>query len=181
MEALLQNLFEIKGEDDEEEEDFNARTRASFDGDGDKQLIASDFEVPETSLSCGQDAKDAHQSLVDAVEGLDDSLTYNLWLTNLLEECCDDELRHYSGIKRLADLRHPPIMARKDALEHALWVFKGNDGDEEAGIEPETLEEFTLRNLEEYRATDPLIIPIMSLGTFIDVPELCPESTHESA
>jgi hypothetical protein len=119
--------------------------------------------------------------LVDAVAGLDDSLTYIVWLRDLLEECCTEELRHYSGIKMLADLRHPPIIARKDALEHALWVFKGFDADEEAGTEAETLEEFTLRNLEEYRATDPLIIPIMSLGTFIDVPELCPESTHESA
>ena len=43
----------------------------------------------------------------------------------------------------LADLRHPPIVARKDALEHALWVFKGFDADEEAGTEAETLEEFT--------------------------------------
>lgn len=33
----------------------------------------------------------------------------------------------------------------------------------------------------EYRDTDPLIIPIMSLGTFIDVPELCPEETKDAA
>ena len=180
VEQLLQNLYEIKAEDDEEEDAFNDRIRRDFDL-ADVTPVTSDTEIPETSQSCGEDARNAHQSLVDAVAGLDDSLTYISWLTDELEECCNNLDRHYDGIKALADLRRPPVIARKEALEHALWVFKGLDGDEDAGTEDETLEEFELRNLQEYRDTDPLIIPVMSLGTFIDVPELCPEETKAAA
>ena len=143
---MVQNLFEMKHIDGEEEEDFSARTRGEFDADEDATPVSVDQEIPETSLSCGDDARDAHQSLVDAVAALEDDLTYIAWLTDKLEECCEEEEKKYEGIKMLVDLRLPPITERKDALEHALWVFKGLEGDEVLGTEDETLEEFTLRN-----------------------------------
>ena len=178
---MVQNLFEMKHIDGEEEEDFSARTRGEFDADEDATPVSNDLEIPETSLSCGEDARAAHQSLVDAAAALDDSLTYIAWLTGRLEECCEEEEKKYEGIKMLVNLRLPPITERKDALEHALWVFKGLEGDEVLGTEDETLEEFTLRNRAEYEATNPLVIPIMSLSTFIDVPELCPEDVRADA
>ena len=85
---MVQNLFEMKHIDGEEEEDFSARTRAEFDAAEDATPVSVDLEIPETSLSCGDDARDAHQSLVDAVAALDDDLTYIAWLTDQLEECC---------------------------------------------------------------------------------------------
>lgn len=178
---MVQNLFEIKHIDGEEEEVFSGRTRDEFVADADAEPVSVDLEIPETSLSCGDDARDAHQSLVDAVAALDDDLTYIAWLTDKLEECCEDLERDYEGIKMLVDLRLPPITERKEALEHALWVFKGLEGDEVLGTEDETLEEFTLRNRADYEATNPLVIPIMSLSTFIDVPELCPEDVRADA
>ena len=181
IDQIVQNLFEIKHVDGEEEEDFSARTRGEFEADADTEPVSNGLEIPETSLSCGDDARDAHQSLVDAANDLDDDLTYIAWLTDKLEECCEDLDRDYDGIRMLVDLRLPPITARKDALEHALWVFKGLEGDEDLGTEDETLEEFTIRNRADYEATDPLVIPIMSLSTFIDVPELCPLEVRETA
>lgn len=171
----------MKHIDGEEEETFSDRTRAEFVADADAEPVSVDLEIPETSLSCDDDARDAHQSLVDAVNDLSDDLTYIAWLTDKLEECCEEEEKKYEGIKMLVDLRLPPITERKDALEHALWVFKGIEGDELLGTEDETLEEFTLRNRAEYEATNPLVIPVMSLGTFIDVPELCPEDVRADA
>ena len=178
---MVQNMFEIKHIDGEEEEDFSARTRREFEAEGSETLSLVDLEIPETSLSCGDEAREAHQSLVDAVADLDDDLTYIAWLTDQLEECCENLERDYEGIKMLVDLRLPPITERKEALEHALWVFKGLEGDELLGTEDETLEEFTLRNRQEYEATNPLVIPVMSLSTFIDVPELCPEDVRADA
>jgi hypothetical protein len=63
----------------------------------------------------------------------------------------------------------------------ALYAFKGIEADEDAGIEEETYEDFVDRFRAEYDATDPLIVPVMSLDTFIDTPELCPDSTIEAA
>jgi hypothetical protein len=63
----------------------------------------------------------------------------------------------------------------------ALHVFKGTPADEEAGTAAETYEEYVARSRQEYDDTDPLIVPVMSLETFIDTPELCPESTIEAA
>lgn len=48
-------------------------------------------------------------------------------------------------------------------------MFKGTDG--------ETLEAFTVRMMDEYMLTDPMIIPVMSLKTFIDIPEMCKVAT----
>ena len=146
IDQMVQNMFEIKHIDGEEEEDFSARTRREFEAEGGETLALVDLEIPETSLSCGDEAREAHQSLVDAVADLDDDLTYIAWLTDQLEECCENLERDYEGIKMLVDLRLPPITERKEALEHALWVFKGLEGDELLGTEDETLEEFTLRN-----------------------------------
>ena len=88
IDQMVQNLFEMKHIDGEEEEDFSARTRAEFDAAEAVTAVSVDLEIPETSLSCGDDARDAHQSLVDAVADLDDDLTYIAWLTDKLEECC---------------------------------------------------------------------------------------------
>jgi hypothetical protein len=63
----------------------------------------------------------------------------------------------------------------------ALYIFKGTPADEEAGTEAETFEEFVARSRQDYDDTDPLIVPVMSLDTFIDTPELCPESTVVAA
>jgi hypothetical protein len=178
---MVQNLFEIKHIDGEEEETFSGRTRGEYEADADVEPVSVALEIPETSLSCGDDARDAHQSLVDTVAALDDDLTYISWLTDKLEECCQDLEEKYEGSKMIVDLRLPPVTERKEALEHALWVFKGLEGDEVLGTEDETLEEFTLRNREDYEATNPLVIPIMSLSTFIDVPELCPEDVRADA
>ena len=96
---MVQNLFEIKHIDGEEEEAFSGRTRAEYEADADVETVSVILEIPETSLSCGDDARDAHQSLVDAVAALNDDLTYISWLTDELEECCQDLEEKYEGIK----------------------------------------------------------------------------------
>ena len=62
-----------------------------------------------------------------------------------------------------------------------MFVFKGLDADEATGAAAETEEEFKARYKAEYDATNPLIIPIMSTSTFIDVPELCTPSSVQAA
>ena len=81
----------------------------------------------------------------------------------------------------IAEPRLPHYEQQRDALLHAMWVFKGFPADEDAGTPAETLEDFVVRYRQEYDDTDPLIIPVMSLSTFIDVPDLCLPSTIEAA
>ena len=50
-----------------------------------------------------------------------------------------------------------------------------------AGTPAETLEEFKIRIAQQYDDTNPVEVQIMSLGTYIDVPELCPAATSEAA
>ena len=155
--------------------------RADFDGDEDKEAVTSPVEVPETSLACPQDAQDAAASANSFIDELSDNLTYIAWLRDLLEECCIDLEADYDGIKAIASPRLAPLQEQRDALEHALFVFKGIEADDAMGVTEETFDEFKIRYKSEYDASDPLVIPIMSLATFIDVPELCLPSTIESA
>ena len=78
----MADLYQIKAENDEEEDAFMSRMRAAFEADDTVVPKSSDVEVPSVPSICPQDAQDAGQSAADFINKLDDNLTYIGWLTD---------------------------------------------------------------------------------------------------
>ena len=178
--VTIQDLFEIKAREDESREDFAIRMFGDFTADEDFMDVVSGIIVPSTSVACPQDATDAHAAASQFVDDFNSALSYGQWLSEILAACCDDIADDYAAIQTIAEPKLAAVSAERDAFIEALWVFKGIDAIE--GLtEAETLEEFTVRERLTYDNTDPLVVPVMSLETFIDVPELCDQDTIDAA
>jgi hypothetical protein len=181
LEVTLDDLFDVKGQDDESREAFLVRQRAEFDEADDVNQVVSGIVVPETSLACPDDATAAHAAAVQFVEELNDSLTYNAWLEAILQGCCDDIEADYDAIRSIAEPKLAAAEEERDAYINALWVFKGTEAIE--GVtEEETLEQFTERLRTQYDHEEtPTVVPVMSVETFLSVPSLCDDETIASA
>jgi len=179
--VTLDDLFDVKANDDESREEFLARFRAEFEAAEDVNQVVSGATVPETSLACPDDASTAHAAAVEFVENLNDSLTFNAWLEAILQECCDDIEGDYDAIRSIAEPKLAAAETERDAYIEALWVFKGTDAIEGVTTE-ETLEQFTERLRTQYDNEEtPVVVPIMSVETFLSVPSLCDDETIASA
>ena len=165
LEHVLDNLFELKGEEDEEKDAFTARTREAFDMAG-AETVDSEIEVPATSMACPSDAANAEAAAQAFVAELEDTLTYLEYVQAILDECCDAFEADFDGIRVLAEPRFNTVIVNRDAHLEALFVFKGIDA-MEGVTEAETYEQFIVRYRAEYDATNPLVIPVFSLETFI--------------
>ena len=86
----------------------------------------------------------------------------------------------YDNLKKLPLPKIPKLNEERKVLEEALFAFLRKPADD-MGTPAETIDEFRVRYEEEYDATNPVEIQIMSLDTYIDVPELCPTSTNQAA
>ena len=71
----MDQLYQLKAEDDEDQEAFNERMLAGYTADEDKTAIPSDIEVPETSLACPIEAQEAQADATAFAENMDDLLT----------------------------------------------------------------------------------------------------------
>ena len=168
------NLYDVKAEEGETPEAFAERMRAAFDA-ATVDPVSSGITVPETSLACPQDAMDAHAAAVAFVASLEDNLTYIAYLKDILDGCCNEVTVDYEGIRVIAAPKLAAVEEERDAYVEALYVFEGMS---DLG---ETLDDFTTRFRAMYDATNPLVVPVISLETFIDVPALCPAATITAA
>jgi hypothetical protein len=72
---MLDQLFQLKAEDDEDQEAFNERMLADYTADEDKTAVSSNIEVPETSLACPIDAQEAQAACTAFAANMDDLLS----------------------------------------------------------------------------------------------------------
>jgi hypothetical protein len=155
--------------------------RAEFDADEDAEPVSAGIVVPETSMMCSVDVLEAEQAAQDFVVQADDKKAYIAFLEEILGGKCGEVQKDYDGIRVLAEPHLRNIEEQRDVILHALWFFKRTAADEVAGTPEETLEDFTVRYRGVYDETEPLVIPIMCLDTFIDVPDLCEPGAVDAA
>jgi hypothetical protein len=178
---LLDALQTIQPENDQEPQDFADAMRAEFEADEDAEPVSAGIVVPETSMMCSTDVLDAEQAAQDFVVQADDKSAYIAFLEEILGGVCGEVQKDYDGIRVLAEPLLRNIEEQRDVILHALWFFKRTAADEVAGTPEETLEDFTVRYRGVYDETEPLVIPIMCLDTFIDVPDLCEPGAVDAA
>jgi hypothetical protein len=178
---LLDALQTIQPENGQEPQDFADSMRAEFEADEDAEPVSAGIVVPETSMMCSVDVLEAEQAAQDFVVQADDKKAYIAFLEEILGGKCGEVQKDYNGIRVLAEPHLRNIEEQRDVILHALWFFKRTAADEVAGTPEETLEVFTVRYRGVYDETDPLVIPIMSLDTFIDVPDLCEPGAVDAA
>jgi hypothetical protein len=178
---LLDALQTIQPENDQEPQDFADAMRAEFEADEDAEPVSAGIVVPETSMMCSTDVLDAEQAAQDFVVQADDKTAYIAFLEEMLGGVCGEVQKDYDGIRVLAEPHLRNIEEQRDVILHALWFFKRTAADEVAGTPEETLEDFTVRYRGVYDETEPLVIPIMCLDTFIDVPDLCEPGAVDAA
>jgi hypothetical protein len=178
---LLDALQTIQPENDQEPQDFADAMRAEFEADEDAEPVSAGIVVPETSMMCSTDVLDAELAAQDFVVQADDKTAYIAFLEEILGGVCGEVQKDYDGIRVLAEPHLRNIEEQRDVILHALWFFKRTAADEVAGTPEETLEDFTVRYRGVYDETEPLVIPIMCLDTFIDVPDLCEPGAVDAA
>ena len=104
VDDILNNLYDIKNENDEERDAFKARYAQDFADNYDTiEKEESGIAVPETSLACPDDAQAAQSDAAEFVANLDRTLTQIGWLTDQLQECCFEMETDYDGIRVLAE------------------------------------------------------------------------------
>ena len=85
VDDILNNLYDIKNENDEERDAFKARYAQDFADNYDTiEKEESGILVPETSLACPADAQAAQSDAAAFVANLDRTLTEIGWLTDQL-------------------------------------------------------------------------------------------------
>jgi hypothetical protein len=179
---VMESLFMLLGEEDESLDDFTARMRERFeteraDPEGDVEEMPTGVVIPDTPAMCQPSTHDAVEWLITYDDQLQDEMTYNNWLNDLLEDSivmnekdCDDLAQEYaelidSNFDKIAESQDRQVGIMADA-----FMVKGLDG--------ETFDDFQARYHDEFDTYVPL--PVFPNIDYKKVPATCQESTIEA-
>jgi hypothetical protein len=178
----MESLFVLLGEEGETPEDFAARIRERFeteraDPDGGVEEMPTGVVIPDTPEMCQASTHDAVDWLITYDDQLQDEMTYNAWLDDLLEDSivmnekdCDDLAQEYadlieSNFDKIEESKERQVSIKEDA-----FMVKGLDG--------ESFDDFQARYKDEFDTYVPL--PVFPEIDYMKVPATCQESTVEA-
>ena len=111
--AAINQLNPLKKLEEESNEEFAARMKIKFDADEDYPEVDCEIEIPDLPSNAPPSTVAARNLLVKFVDELTYQLTWAQWLTDMLEECCDEVT---AGYVKLSDDFRPT----KDEINLAL-------------------------------------------------------------
>lgn len=168
LNATLENLFELREDQDEDFETFSARVRGEFDAEG-VTLLDGGFVAADVPENCNDSTRDMQGAFEAVIGQYNDCLTYQAWVEAQLEGACDD---HATACQALIDEDLRPDIA---TLQSALFTLKG-DG--------QTVEDFALAIFNDFAAaradSEGGVVEVETGLVIPGVPEQCPQSTKDA-
>lgn len=166
---LVESLVALKPEaEDKTAEEFTVLLGIDFLEDPDVLPVSSGIEQLATPLVCQEPTQQAAQALAEAIDDLDNNLTFQNWLGEQNQECCWDLGLTMLNQRKEKEQERAEVEARNQDLMASIRLMK-EEMDEEA-----ILAEFT----EKSEAG--LVTPVVEETVAQDVPEQCQGSTHDA-
>ena len=97
--SYLASLKQLKDDDNLSQEDFDALMLAEFTTAA-PESVASGIDILPAPIVCQQETLDARDALVDLEQEITDAETYQQWLKEQTEECCQDLGIEYVNIRK---------------------------------------------------------------------------------
>ena len=133
QEELLESLKELKPEGEGKSiEDFTTLMAMDFLEDPNVQQVSSGIEQLETPLVCQEPTQEAARELAEAIEDLDNNLTFQNWLTEQNQECCWDLGLDFLNLRKEKEEERAEVEGRNRILQNSLIIIDGGDLDDAA-------------------------------------------------
>lgn len=89
--------------------------------------VSSEIEQLATPLVCQEDTQTAAQDLQDAIEDLDNNLTFERWLAGQNQECCWDLGLEFLNLRQDKEEERAEVEARNALLQDSIIEIEGGD------------------------------------------------------
>ena len=168
--ATLENLYELREDEEEDFETFRARVRGDYDAEG-LALVDGGFVAADVPENCNDSTRDMQAAFQAVIGQYNDCLTFQQWVGQQLESACDDFAGECQAVIDAGADRVPDI----SALTDALYTLKG-DGQSQADFVLAIFQDFDAARA----ATDGGVVEQETGIVIPDVPEQCQQSTKDT-
>lgn len=128
QDELIESLQALKPEGEgKTAEEFAVLMGIDFLDDESVVPVSSDIEQLATPLVCQEDTQTAAQALQDAIEDLDNNLTFERWLAGQNQECCWDLGLEFLNLRQDKEEERAEIEARNALLQDSIIEIEGGD------------------------------------------------------
>ena len=128
QDELIESLQALKPEGEgKTAEEFAVLMGIDFLDDESVVPVSSDIEQLATPLVCQEDTQTAAQALQDAIEDLDNNLTFERWLAGQNQECCWDLGLEFLNLRQDKEEERAEVEARNALLQDSIIEIEGGD------------------------------------------------------